>query len=80
MSVTAIEFAYTQAPKRMKSALSAAWFFTVALGNVFVAVVELINLQNQVEELLLFAALIALITAIFIVIATFYRYNESPIL
>ncbi|MDB5121632.1 MAG: family transporter [Sphingobacteriales bacterium] len=37
VSITGLEYAYTQAPKSMKSTMSAIWLLTVALGNLFVA-------------------------------------------
>jgi len=37
VSVTGLEFAYTQAPKRMKSTVMGFWLLTVTLGNVLVA-------------------------------------------
>lgn len=37
VSITGLEYAYTQAPKSMKSTMSAIWLLTVALGNIFVA-------------------------------------------
>ena len=37
VSVTALEFAYTQAPKRMKSTVMSFLNLTVTLGNVLVA-------------------------------------------
>lgn len=37
VSVTGLEYAYTQAPKSMKSTMSAIWLLTFALGNLFVA-------------------------------------------
>ena len=40
VSITGLEFSYTQAPKRMKSAVMAAWLFTVALGNQFTAILN----------------------------------------
>ena len=40
VSITGLEYAYTQAPKTMKSTMSAMWFLTVALGNVFVALIN----------------------------------------
>ena len=60
----------------MKSAMSAAWFFTVAIGNLLVAVVALIDMQNVALEFLVFAGIIFFIAAIFVVIAYFYRYQE----
>jgi len=40
VSITGLELSYTQAPKRMKSAVMAAWLFTVALGNQFTAILN----------------------------------------
>jgi len=37
VSITALEFAYTQAPKRMKSAVMGLFLLTVTLGNAFVS-------------------------------------------
>jgi proton-dependent oligopeptide transporter, POT family len=37
VSISGLEFSYTQAPKKMKSAVMAAWLFTVSLGNQFTA-------------------------------------------
>jgi POT family proton-dependent oligopeptide transporter len=39
VSITGLEFAYTQAPARMKSTIMGFWLLTVALGNVLVAFV-----------------------------------------
>ncbi len=40
VSITGLEYAYTQAPKSMKSTMTAIWLLTVALGNVFVALIN----------------------------------------
>ncbi|MBY0521747.1 MAG: hypothetical protein K2R98_00020 [Gemmataceae bacterium] len=37
VSITGLEFAYTQAPAKMKSIVMGFWLLTVALGNVLVA-------------------------------------------
>jgi POT family proton-dependent oligopeptide transporter len=37
VSITGLEFAYTQAPKKMKSTVMGFWLLTVTLGNVLVA-------------------------------------------
>jgi len=39
ISVTALEFAYTQAPKSMKSTIMSLWFFTLAAGSWLTGVV-----------------------------------------
>ncbi|OUT58192.1 MAG: MFS transporter [Rhodopirellula sp. TMED11] len=40
VSITCLEFAYTQAPKTMKSAVMAVFLFSVTLGNVFTSQVN----------------------------------------
>ncbi len=40
VSITGLEYAYTQAPISMKSTMSAIWLLTVAVGNYFVAYVN----------------------------------------
>lgn len=40
VSITGLEYAYTQAPKSMKSTMSAIWLLTVAVGNLFVGMVN----------------------------------------
>jgi POT family proton-dependent oligopeptide transporter len=40
VSITGLEYAYTQAPKFMKSTMTAIWLLTVAVGNLFVALLN----------------------------------------
>ncbi len=40
VSITGLEYAYTQAPKSMKSTMTAIWLLTVAAGNLFDALVN----------------------------------------
>ncbi len=40
VSITGLEYAYTHSPKAMKSTMSAIWLLTVAIGNVFVGIVN----------------------------------------
>jgi POT family proton-dependent oligopeptide transporter len=42
VSVTALEFAYTQAPKKMKSLVQSINLLAISLGNVFSAVVNMV--------------------------------------
>ena len=46
VSITCLEFSYTQAPKKMKSFVMAAYLLSVSLGNVFVSLVN-IFIQNE---------------------------------
>ena len=40
VSITCLEFSYTQAPKAIKSLVMALFYFSVAVGNVFVSIVN----------------------------------------
>jgi len=40
VSITALEFSYTQAPKRMKSFIQAVFLLSISLGNAFTAAVN----------------------------------------
>jgi POT family proton-dependent oligopeptide transporter len=46
ISITGLEFAYTQAPKAMKSTLMSFWLLTVFTGNIFVAFLNSNKAQN----------------------------------
>ena len=43
LSITGLEFAYSQAPESMKSVCSAAWLLTVAAGNLVVIIFNELN-------------------------------------
>lgn len=40
VSVTCLEYAYTQSPASMKSTMGAVWLLTIAIGNVFTAMIN----------------------------------------
>lgn len=76
VSITGLEFAYTQAPKPMKSTIMGLWLLAVSLGNILVALLsrfESLTLQNFFW---VFAGLMALAAALFGVFAAFYRYKD----
>jgi POT family proton-dependent oligopeptide transporter len=80
VSITCIEFSYTQAPKKMKSFVMAGFMLSVSLGNAFTAVVNWL-IQNQdgssklvgAEYFLFFAGAMLLAAFIFIPIAMLYK-------
>jgi POT family proton-dependent oligopeptide transporter len=49
VSVTCLEFAYTQAPKTMKSLVMALFLFTVSLGNYFTSLVKFLLIDEKGE-------------------------------
>jgi POT family proton-dependent oligopeptide transporter len=75
VSITGLEFAYSQAPRRMKSTIMGLWLLTVALGNVFVAAISRTRLAAA-SSFWLFAALGAGGALLFGVRAYFYQGRE----
>lgn len=81
VSVTGLEFAYSQAPKWLKSIVMSGWLFTTAVGNGLVALLALIEIGNRALEFFLYATLMILFTMIFYLIVKGYqvidRSNEN---
>lgn len=75
VSVTGLEFSYTQAPRSMRSAIMSIWFFTVFLGNLLtLSVLALVDLGDA-ASLWLFAGIMLLATLSFGAVA---RRVPSP--
>lgn len=47
LAVTGIEFSYSQSPLSMKSVLQASWLLTIAFGQFFVVLIELMNIFKK---------------------------------
>ncbi|HVP69641.1 MAG TPA: MFS transporter [Anaeromyxobacteraceae bacterium] len=73
VSVTALEFAYTQAPRSMKSVIMSLWYVTIAAGNVLTAVVAKLNRFHGAWYFGFFAALMVLGALAFSAVARRYR-------
>lgn len=81
VSITALEFAYTQAPKRMKSVVMGLFMLTITLGNLFVSLLtaakdglaELIGGEFGQAEFFWFFCWTAVIVAVLMAVrAKFY--------
>ena len=80
VSITGLEFSYTQAPNKMKSAVMALWLFTISLGNFFTAQVNrfiqnrdgTVKMSDQ-QYYLFFAGLMLVASILFVIVARFYR-------
>ena len=80
VSITCLEFSYTQAPKKMKSFIMALYLMSVSVGNLFVAGVNAF-IQNDdgsskltnVEYYLFFSIAMLVTALIFIPVAYFYK-------
>ena len=90
VSITCLEFSYTQAPKTMKSFVMAFFMLSISLGNLFTSGVNFF-IQNpdgssQLEgaDYFLFFTLLMLVTAIlFTLVVRYYRgvsyiHDEQP--
>jgi uncharacterized membrane protein len=77
VSITGLEFSYTQAPTSMKAILMSGWLSTVAVGNLVVTLVAQFKFGNKAMEFFFFAALMAFFTAIFVLIIQYYVYRED---
>jgi POT family proton-dependent oligopeptide transporter len=80
VSVTHLEFAYTQAPKKMKSLVMCTYLGAISLGNLFTAAVN-IFIQNPdgtvklagASYFFFFAKLMFVAAVLFVIVARFYR-------
>ena len=83
VSVTHLEFAYTQAPKKLKSLVMCTYLGAVALGNVFTAAVNffILNPDGTVKlkganYFFFFVAVMFVTALLFVFFAGFYRGKE----
>ena len=76
VSITGLEFAYTQAPRRMKSLVMGFWMLTVSLGNILVALLARFEGLPRVQFFWTCAAQILGAAVLFAIRAAFYRYQH----
>ena len=80
VSITALEFSYTQAPRKIKSFIMSLFFMSVSLGNLFTAVVNTV-IQNPdgsstlegASYFLVFAGLMFAAAVLFIPVAMAFK-------
>ena len=74
VSITGLEFAYTQAPRAMKSTIMSFWLLCVTFGNLLVAFLAPLQKTLALSQFFwLFAVLMAAAAAIFLVLALLYK-------
>jgi POT family proton-dependent oligopeptide transporter len=80
VSITCLEFSYTQAPKKMKSFIMAVFFLSITLGNAFTAVVNIFIRNEDGSSKLegaayfwFFAIMMLLTAVIFVPVAACYK-------
>ncbi|MSP25035.1 MAG: MFS transporter [Myxococcales bacterium] len=72
VSITGLEFAYTQAPRRMKSTIMGLWLLAVATGNILTGLVAQFGGLSLVNFFWLFAGLMAAAAVLFGVRSLFF--------
>lgn len=76
--ITSTGFAYSEAPKTMKTILPALLLVNNAIGNIIVMVITEINLfQRQSHEFFFYAILLAIVIFIFSMLARNYKYKKQ---
>lgn len=80
VSITGLEFSYTQAPNSMKSSVMALWLFAIASGNIFDAQFNAWDLNADGTTKLtdfqfygFFTILMLVAASLFVVFACFYK-------
>lgn len=76
VSITGLEFGYSQAPKRMKSVVMGFWLLTVSIGNVLVALLAGLEGMDPAAFFWLFAGLCGVAAVGFGARAYFYKYRD----
>jgi len=80
VSITCLEFSYTQAPKTMKSFVMAFFMLSISLGNLFTSAVNFFIQEPDgssklegAEYFLFFTSLMLVTAVLFMLLARFYR-------
>ena len=78
ISITGLEFAYTQAPRAMKSSVMSIWLLTVFFGNLITAYVSKVNFFPVASSgyFMFFAVLMAVFSGIFWFMGTRYKVKN----
>jgi POT family proton-dependent oligopeptide transporter len=78
VSITGLEFSYTQAPRAMKSTLMSFWLVTVFIGNSMTAIIAKLNQfeAGSVGYFMFFAALMGGMALIFTYMTSRYKMRN----
>lgn len=78
VSITGLEFAYTQAPKSMKSSVMSMWLLTVFFGNQLVSLITLVEVFPVASSgyFFFFAGVMGFFSLIFAFMASKYKIRN----
>jgi POT family proton-dependent oligopeptide transporter len=76
ISITGLQFAYTQAPRSMKSTIMSMWLLTVFFGNMITAYIAKINIFEGGHFFMFFAILMGVFAIFFVWIARNYQMKD----
>ncbi len=76
VSITGLQFAYTQAPRAMKSTIMSMWLLTVFFGNMITAYIAKINVFDGGNFFMFFAGIMGIFAIIFVWIAKNYKMQD----
>jgi len=72
VSITGLHFAYTQAPRSMRSTIMSMWLLTVFVGNMIAALVAKVNVFTGYSYYLFFAVMMGVAAVVFLAFARRY--------
>jgi POT family proton-dependent oligopeptide transporter len=82
LSATGLEFAFGQAPARLKSVVMSLWLMTIAAGHFLIAVFTTLNERfvqaKGASEFYFYAVLMFVVACAFILCASRYRQPPAP--
>lgn len=76
-TVTVNKFEFTEAPKNLKSFVSAISLLTMSLGNMLVVIISTISIKNQVHEYLLYCGFMLADTLLLAYFSVVYRSKNA---
>ena len=76
VSITGLEFAYTQAPRAMKSTIMSFWLLTVFVGNMLTAWIAKVNVFQGAAEFDFFTVLMFAVSLVFVYSASRYKVRN----